>query len=242
MKILTWNINHRIREKKIPDRMVQAITSLNPHVIVLTEYVPGASRDGFKEKLSSSGMPYMFESAATPRQNHIFIASKSPLVPGEISAPAIHEALPSNVLHLRLPEEGFDILGVRIPDYSRLPRIRRASWDWLLATASSVKNNPFILTGDFNTDPGYPKSRCGDCIGRLINDGWRDAIPSTGCSYWSLRGSGVRIDHAFITDHFTILHTRYITEENGFVYAGRGRNALSDHAALCIDISLDTPV
>ncbi|HPW70169.1 MAG TPA: endonuclease/exonuclease/phosphatase family protein, partial [Deltaproteobacteria bacterium] len=91
MKILTWNINHRIREKKIPDRMVQAITSLNPHVIVLTEYVPGASRDGFKEKLSSSGMPYMFESAATPRQNHIFIASKSPLVPGEISAPAIHE-------------------------------------------------------------------------------------------------------------------------------------------------------
>ena len=74
MKILTWNINHRIREKRIPDPMIQAIVSLNPHVIVLTEYVPGASRDDFKEKLSSTGMTYMFESANTPRQNHIFIA------------------------------------------------------------------------------------------------------------------------------------------------------------------------
>jgi len=37
VKIVAWNVNHRIREKAIPDQMIQAIVSLGPDVIVLTE-------------------------------------------------------------------------------------------------------------------------------------------------------------------------------------------------------------
>lgn len=39
MKLLTWNVNHRAKEHKIPDYMAKAIASLSPDVIVLTEYV-----------------------------------------------------------------------------------------------------------------------------------------------------------------------------------------------------------
>ena len=46
-RIIAWNINHRIREKAIPDQMIEAIVSLGPDVIVLTEYVHGTTRTGF---------------------------------------------------------------------------------------------------------------------------------------------------------------------------------------------------
>ena len=42
MKLLTWNINHRVKED--PHRMAKGLISLNPDIIVLTEYRSGVSR------------------------------------------------------------------------------------------------------------------------------------------------------------------------------------------------------
>jgi endonuclease/exonuclease/phosphatase family metal-dependent hydrolase len=237
MKILTWNLNHRIREKTIPLHLAKAIASLNPDIIVLTEYVSGSSRKRFKEELSDIGLSYMCESDFTPKQNQVFIASRYPIQKGNIHTPAIDEAFPSNVLHVSIADEGFDILGIRIPDYSKYPKIKRACWDWILSIASSVKDCPFILIGDFNTDPIYPKARCGDRIGRLIDDGWQHVSSGTEASYWTPKGHGVCIDHAFVTQHFIIQDARYVREESGYLFAGRGKAALSDHATLIVDIS-----
>ncbi len=55
MKILTWNINHRIGKKKIPLEMADALASLSPDIIVLTEYVQGPSHDRFLNDLKSNG-------------------------------------------------------------------------------------------------------------------------------------------------------------------------------------------
>lgn len=55
MKILTWNINHRISKKKIPREMAEALASLSPDIIVLTEYVEGPSHNQFLADLKSNG-------------------------------------------------------------------------------------------------------------------------------------------------------------------------------------------
>ena len=58
MRIVAWNINHRIREKAVPIQMTEAIVSLEPDVIVLTEYVHGPSCAAFLDELRRHGYPY----------------------------------------------------------------------------------------------------------------------------------------------------------------------------------------
>jgi len=130
MKLLTWNINHRTNEKVIPPLMAEAIDSLEPDIIVLTEFVDGPSRKSFFSELKSFGFSDIKISPGPTGQNHILIAAKTPLIEGEIKAPVIKvtnslgkdqeaTALPSNVFHVKVNGPGFDILGIRIPDYSK---------------------------------------------------------------------------------------------------------------------------
>jgi endonuclease/exonuclease/phosphatase family metal-dependent hydrolase len=241
MRIVGWNVNHRILEKAIPDQMTEAIVSLGPDVVVLTEYVHGASREAFLGRLADHGFCHWFVSDRRPRENQVLIAASSLLEPGPIRAPEIAPSVPSNALHVRLPDHGLEILGIRVPDYSKVPKTKRACWDWILETARSVSNRPFVMIGDFNTDANYPRSRCGDRIKKLIDDGWQHAAPPEGSSYWNLNGHPVRIDHAFVSRHFTVTNAAYVTNLGGYIYAGRDPGALSDHAALAIDITRSEP-
>ncbi|HEY6418550.1 MAG TPA: endonuclease/exonuclease/phosphatase family protein [Candidatus Binataceae bacterium] len=236
MKFLEWNINHRARQKPIPSTMASAILSLGPDVAVLTEYVSSSSRGPFLDELASGGLTHQLVSAVTKGENQILIAARGILEKGEIRAPAIAPSLPSNVLHVRLPTQGFEVLGLRVPDYSKQPPIRRACWDWLTQTARTLVSRPFVLIGDFNTDPSYAKARCGPRIAELVACGWQHAAPSEGASYWTPKGHAVRIDHAFVSGHFAIMSARYVREGGQHVFAGGRGRALSDHAALIVDL------
>jgi endonuclease/exonuclease/phosphatase family metal-dependent hydrolase len=240
MRLLAWNVNHRTTQKPIPPLMAEAITSLAPDVIVLTEYVPGPSRERFLTDLASCGLKHKRESAYVKGQNHVLIASRSTLESGDLRAPEIAPAVPSNVLHVRLPDDGLEVLGLRIPDYGKQPVIRSLCWDWITATAKAAMNRPFVLLGDFNTDPKYSRARCGHRIAELVVEGWRHAVPpeGEGASYWTPRGHGVRIDHAFMSQHFKVHAARYVAEAGRYLFAGKGRGALSDHAALLVEIAL----
>ena len=55
MRIVAWNLNHRIREKPIPLEALRGIQSLAPDILVLNEFVDGKSRLPFKADLSASG-------------------------------------------------------------------------------------------------------------------------------------------------------------------------------------------
>jgi endonuclease/exonuclease/phosphatase family metal-dependent hydrolase len=126
-----------------------------------------------------------------------------------------------------------------VPDYSKQPKTRRACWDWLLETAEKVHDRPFVLVGDFNTDPTYDASRCGDCIGRLADAGWQHQVPENPPSYRTPKGHGVSIDHAFVTSHFDLQRAWYVARAGAHVLAfGEGR--LSDHAALVVELHLRT--
>lgn len=240
MRIVSWNINHRARERRIPDQLVRAIEALVPDVVVLTEYVPGSSRASFLDALRALGLRNILTSAFAPRENHVLIAARSALEPGDIRAPPIAHAVPSNALHVRLPEAGFELLGLRLPDYSKQPKTRRACWDWILHTAAAVRGRPFVLIGDFNTDPAYPRARCGDRIGLLKDSGWQHQFPESPPSYRTPRGDGVCIDHAFVTPHFELRRVSYIAQAGTHVLFG-AEGALSDHAALLIELQLRGP-
>ena len=236
MIIITWNVNHRAVEKKIPPLMADALASLNPDVIVLTEFVPGKSRDKFFTDLNSHGYVHTRMSSFTPKENHLLIASRHFLNDGNIKAPPIAPSVPSNALHVYLPTQNINILGLRIPDYSKKPFIKRKCWEWILETTEKVKESPFIFLGDFNTDPNYTKVRCGDRFNILIKQGWQNATPSEGASYWSPIGNGVRIDHAFTSNHLLIKKTQFIKQSGQYVFVGKDPEALSDHAILMVDL------
>jgi len=238
LKIVAWNINHRIREKAIPDQMIEAMVSLAPDVIVLTEYVHGPSRGSFLARLAEHGFGHWIVSDPRPRENQVLVAARTDLEPGSIRAPEIAPSVPSNALHVRLPRDGVEILGLRVPDYSKDAKTKRACWDWIIRTAATVKERPFVIIGDFNTDPKYPRNRCGDCIKRLADDGWQLASPTDGFSFWNLSGHAVRIDHAFVSKLLGVEGSAYVTKSAGHVFVGKEPGALSDHAALSIDIKL----
>ena len=241
MRLLTWNINHRTKRKPVPAQLAEAIGSLTVDVAVLTEYVPAPSREDFFKQLESVGLKYKRMSRYTPGENHVLIASRGPLEDGDILADEIAPSVRSNALHVRVLGEGLEVLGLRVPDFSKEPRLRRACWDWILATAGAVKGRPFVILGDFNTDPSYMRAKCGDRIGILKATGWQHADPPEGqASYWTLRGDPKRIDHAFVSLHFTVRSARYVRENGPYVFA-KGPGRLSDHAALVVDITALRP-
>jgi hypothetical protein len=81
---------------------------------------------------------------------------------------------------------------------------------------------------------------CGSAaLGKLNDDGWQLASPADGASYSSFKdGAPYRIDHAFFSEHFTVIDARYVTESGGQGFIGAGSKALSDHAILSIDVEL----
>ena len=75
-KLLTWNVANQTRLKRMPIQMASAIASLTPDIVVLTEYVPGDSRDAFLTELAHQGLEYRCVSLYTPKQNHILMETR----------------------------------------------------------------------------------------------------------------------------------------------------------------------
>ena len=139
MRIASWNLNHKTRLKDVPIDAVEGLVSLNPDVIVLTEYVHGPSRTEFLDRLASHGFHHWLVSHSVPGENQVLIASRTNLERGPILAPAIAPSVPSNALDAFLPLQGYGILGIRVPDYSKNLKVKRECWDWILSTAQSVR-------------------------------------------------------------------------------------------------------
>jgi endonuclease/exonuclease/phosphatase family metal-dependent hydrolase len=237
MKIFTWNLNHRAKPRIINHAVSNVVSALSPDIVVFTEYVPGAHHQDFLSGLGMGGLQYSCMPPFAPKENHVLVVSRVIISEGSIRPPGIGPSVPSNFLHVRAIDDGFDILGLRVPDYSKDPPRRRACWDWIQEVAGSVAQHPFILIGDFNTAPHYQRSKCGDRLAELVNSGWQHAAPNNGGSYWSPQGHEVAIDHAFFTSHFNVKKARYIKDVNGTSLVGEA-GALSDHAGLLAEFDL----
>lgn len=216
--------------------MAGALASLSPDVIVLTEYVPGISHNRFILDLESQDFPYWVLSQPTPGHNHIFIASRTALEAGKIRAPPIAPAFPSNVLHVHVPQKGFEVLGLRIPVTLPAP-IHHACWNWIMETAHEIGKRPSIILGDFNNDTETTGPDGGIRFRQFKDEGWQHALPISGNSFWSKKGRESRLDHALLSRHFAIRNAEYITESGKYVFAKKS-GAMSDHAVLLVDADL----
>jgi hypothetical protein len=67
-------------------------------------------------------------------------------------------------------------------------------------------------------------------------EGWHHAKPP-GSRYWTPGGGlGEQLDHAFFSPHFRIPGAEYVRASGGFTFAGKGPDALSDHAPLLVEV------
>ncbi|HET9236139.1 MAG TPA: endonuclease/exonuclease/phosphatase family protein [Oligoflexus sp.] len=240
MRIITWNVNHRTKEVPIRSGLIEALLALEADVMIITEFVPGKSRTAFYQALSDGGYPFTIISEHLRGHNTIFIASRFPLTKGDLVAPSLMKAMTPNALHVRLPSVGIEILGVRLP----LPVKKEHHflwWEWVLASASSVRELPLVIIGDFNVDSRnrrFPKWKWSDPVQKLSELGFSLATPSTGFSFFPRADKKKTcLDHAFISKDFRLLRAEYVTEISGLRVAGTD-GAVSDHAVLLVDADL----
>ena len=230
--------------------MSGALASLDADIVVLTEYVPDPKYDiQFQKDLKLSGFSEVLISdhygPENDVHNRILIASRMPMNKGAIKAPTdIIDGVPNNIFHVFIPEMGLGILGLRMPLPMEAGK-KKDWWDWVTEVAEENRNHPFIILGDFNTEPTTKGPDGGVRLLNLEENGWQHASPVTGASWWVRRDDIVyehRLDHAFFSNHFTIRDPKYITEHGEYVFVKKPGelkpNAMSDHAVLLVDVDL----
>jgi hypothetical protein len=126
MKIATWNLNHRVGLTKFFPQAASAIGSLPVEVLVLTEYFPKDRHEKFGADLANHGFSSQMLSAETgEKANRVLIAAKQPFELDPLPVPAFDQQFPCKCVGRPLSFDGYPLLGLRIPYYTRkdLPRV-----------------------------------------------------------------------------------------------------------------------
>jgi exonuclease III len=236
MRVASWNLNHRARQRSIPEWVVPEVALANPDVLVCTEYVEGSRHEDFVSQLRDLGFSAVTTSPMTPGQNQILIASRAPHQRGTLEAPRdIDQSVPSNALHVIV--DGINILGFRMPAFDSKARdLKRRTWNWIREAAVELKEAPALIIGDMNTQRGDPKTYCGDCIDDVLAIGWSEIIPAAGYSWKHHSGTGRRIDFGFASSALMASSVEYswdFVARNGIQKPVEGS---PDHAMLIADL------
>ncbi len=233
MRIVAWNMAHQTRDCAIAGGFWDALAFWTPDIVSLNEYVHGQHGPASEERFRDAGLPHVLVSQRQGRHNQVLIASRHPLVPGDLMGPDIGDgAGRSNFLHVRVPSRDFELAGMRCPAY---PSRRELTdyWTRLEALIISQRDRRIIFAGDFNANPEQPRYPGAASLQRLLDTGWH--MPKPG-GPWSFVG-GTHIDHAVISSVLTPLPSAsYVSELDGRAIASRDRaTRVSDHAALVLD-------
>jgi hypothetical protein len=238
MKILSWNLNHRIQMKKIPDDVLSIIEALSPDIITLNEYVDGDEREHFKNGLNEIGFSHVSVSNKCKRQNQVLIASKVGHEDGDLRPPLYDEASISNFLHVIVPAHAIEVVGLRAPAYKKSKELK-IYWSDLRDIFYCVATRTIVFIGDLNCDPNFNNTPGAKSLNTLCEQGWKLPIPSEPWSYISYNGQRhSKLDYALGSPAINGMSSKYISEVNSFIVAGsKDQNPLSDHAILLTEIS-----
>jgi hypothetical protein len=72
LRILAWNVHHKINRRPMPPSYSNGILSFEPDVVVLTEYVEGPDHAPFCSALRKGGLAYQCHTKFERRHNHVF--------------------------------------------------------------------------------------------------------------------------------------------------------------------------
>ncbi len=232
LRLAAWNIAHQIRQRSVPKAAIDALLSLGPDVLVLTEYVPGPDHERVVADLGDAGFARVHMSDRVERQNQVLVATRTPSRRGYITPPGSRPQVPPNLLHVVTPP--MHVVGLRIPMFVRGDTQGEHEYrEWLREQAPEWGQRPTVVIGDMNADPATRNWR-GRLLVSYVTDGWTVVSPTEGWSYLGKTGHTSRIDHALLSPGLVATCTRYVTEVGGYAFAGVP-GALSDHAVLVVD-------
>jgi len=234
MKVISWNLNHRTLEKRIPSGVTEFLERHSPDLAFFNEFVDGDSRSVFFENINSLGYKHQIFTPKIKGVNQILAISKTQIskLGWLASTQDIHAQ--NNFLAVEHEASGIRFIAFRMPSYevAKDRNLFREILGLLLALKSDEK---VICLGDWNEDP-FRRTR-GKKWYQL--DGYTVLKPEGDWSYISPNGNKrSRIDNVMVSEDLKDAKARYLVEYGGILLAGPSRSgAVSDHAVLEVVIT-----
>jgi exonuclease III len=226
---LFWNIRHGGGKRS--QQIAAAIAGHRPDLVVLAEYRANGTAKALREALHRSGLSYLYSSVTVPNVNGLLVVTRTRCaVIGEPPAPPGHH---HRLVHFRLGD--VHVLACYFPQRGEKIPVFEAVLDWAEAHLST----PALIVGDLNTgkhgvDEAGATFIAADYLERLEEVGFTDAWrhfrgPAREYSWFSTKGNGFRVDHAFVSEAL-LRRLRRVD----YSHAER-EEGISDHAILIID-------
>jgi exonuclease III len=230
VRLLAWNIRQGGGSRLVG--IMAAMARHDADVLILSEYRGGAAAERLCAALKASGYRHVTKLAPPPQRTGVLIAARRRFVERGPVCPRVEE--PWRLIDVDLGV--LRLTGVYMPNMkAKLPY-----WQTLVAAFTDRSAGDALAIGDFNTCRAYVDEPGAidvaahfmdsmDAIG--FRDLWRHRYPDgREFSWYSHRGNGFRIDHAFLSASLAARAgvVRYSHEER---LAG-----LSDHSVLLLDL------
>jgi exonuclease III len=245
MRIVAWNI--RAGGGRRVGRIARQLARWTPDVVALSEFRATAPSGVLAGTLARHGLIHQLTTAdpRSPGRNALLVAARWPLRPVRLAAaPRDRSRWLVTVVSAPVPL----VLGaMHVPN--RVSGRKYPFLDAVLACARRWRRGPALFVGDTNSgrrtiDEEVPafNAREEGWIDALAGCGWHDAFrhlraEARAYTWYSPNGrNGFRIDQAFVNGALLAQ-----LEDAAYVWGGasrRGRrDAVSDHAALLVDLA-----
>ncbi len=197
MKVVSWNIRQGggWRVEAICDRL----GALDADVHVLTEFRENRAGEAIRRYLKNCGHCHQYSGCDDPRINTVFVSTRDDSI--RLDEHGLSDDLLNRVVSVAV--NGVKVIGVYFP----LGRAKVPLFQYLISLLDHELHTPVMIIGDFNTgkhglDEVGKTFIASTCLDDLERKGWRDLWRSVHgnrrqYSWWSTRGNGFRIDHAF---------------------------------------------
>jgi len=231
LRLLAWNI--RQGGGKRLAAIIAALAQHDADILVLSEYRGGDAGARLRAALASIGYDHVTAATPPPGGNGVLIAARRPFDDGG----SVSDVVPEPYRMARAYFGPIRIYGIYMPNLlKKIPY-----WEALIAAlAAEPLQAEALAIGDFNTCRAYVDEpgaidACAhymDAVAAIgFCDLWRRRYPEgREFSWYSTRGNGFRIDHAFLSPALAARagEIRYSHEER--------LSGLSDHSPLLLQI------
>jgi exodeoxyribonuclease III len=230
MRLLAWNIRQGGGTRLVA--IAEALARHDADILVISEYRGGDAALRLCEALERLGYPYRTGLRPPPGKSGVLIASRRRLHAHAVLDDTLPE--PYRLIHVDIGR--LSLCGVYMPNLlAKVPY-----WEAVVASLAAKIDGHALAIGDFNTCRAYVDEpgaidRCAHFMDRVAELGfcdlWRHRYPDgREFSWYSHRGNGFRIDHAFLSPALArrARAVRYSHDER--------LSGLSDHSPLILDL------
>ncbi len=231
MRLLAWNIRQGGGSRLT--RIANALAHHKADILVLSEYRAGEAAVRLRAAIETLGYRHATALAPPPGRSGVLIAARSEFRDhGEVDG-----SLPEPYRMVGVEFPAFRLVGIYMPNLlAKIPY-----WETLIATLGETGGHA-LAVGDFNTcrpylDEAGAIDRTAHYMDKMAEIGfcdlWRRRNPELReYSWFSTRGNGFRIDHAFLSGALAA-RTGTIRYSHAERLAG-----ISDHSPLILELGV----